>query len=112
MICKHFVCYFLQTISAHVCYAFFLCSETPDERTACQKLRDKVLKRKILGAYLPECTASGDFKPVQCSRGNPAMARCWCVDITGQHIKNTEKVKPESPDCCEYAQEGMSPSTF
>ena len=59
----------------------------------CQKLRDHSDK----GGFVPQCTAHGDFVPLQCEPGDLI---CFCVDENGVEIKHS-RCKPgePKPDC-------------
>ncbi|XP_058132055.1 thyroglobulin [Dasypus novemcinctus] len=48
--------------------------------------------------YLPTCSRSGDYHPVQCQREGP----CWCVDATGKEIHGTRR--QGTPPLCAPAQ--------
>uniref|UniRef100_A0A3B3ZNM7 Thyroglobulin type-1 domain-containing protein n=1 Tax=Periophthalmus magnuspinnatus TaxID=409849 RepID=A0A3B3ZNM7_9GOBI len=51
----------------------------------------------ILGAYVPQCDANGQYNPLQC---HGSTGHCWCVDSTGQERADT-RTPPGSPpvDC-------------
>lgn len=49
-----------------------------------------------IGAFRPECTLDGEFKPMQC---HTSAGRCWCVDKDGQEIQGSMQVAPKKPVC-------------
>ena len=40
---------------------------SPDAQSPCQKLRDELNGKKLIGAYIPRCTLFGEFEPMQVS---------------------------------------------
>lgn len=63
--------------------------------TQCQNLRKEVTHRGLLGAYIPQCDAKGDFKTLQC---HGSSGYCWCVDQEGREVGKSRQ-KLEKPDC-------------
>ena len=59
---------------------------------------------RMKGVYIPECTATGEYKPKQC---HPSTASCWCVDsTTGEEIKGTRKTRLEGEVTCDKPNGG------
>uniref|UniRef100_A0A3P8W1R4 Thyroglobulin type-1 domain-containing protein n=1 Tax=Cynoglossus semilaevis TaxID=244447 RepID=A0A3P8W1R4_CYNSE len=51
----------------------------------------------ILGAYIPQCDAHGQYKTQQC---HGSTGHCWCVDSTGQERAGTRTAPgTSSVDC-------------
>ena len=67
-----------------------------DEMTSCERLRDSLAGRSLKGAYIPACTAGGDFEKTQCWSSTGV---CWCVDAAGAEIDDTRRSLPKRPDC-------------
>uniref|UniRef100_A0A8C5D3Y0 Nidogen 2 n=1 Tax=Gadus morhua TaxID=8049 RepID=A0A8C5D3Y0_GADMO len=65
---------------------------TPERpKTHCQHHRDGVQTTSpegypLLGAFVPECDAYGQYKPLQC---HGSTGHCWCVDDRGQERVGT-----------------------
>uniref|UniRef100_A0A3B3ZNZ8 Thyroglobulin type-1 domain-containing protein n=1 Tax=Periophthalmus magnuspinnatus TaxID=409849 RepID=A0A3B3ZNZ8_9GOBI len=80
------------------------CSK-PDEpvrpKTHCEHHRDSVQSnadgRPLIGAYVPQCDATGQYVPKQC---HGSSGHCWCVDVNGRERAGT-RTPPGSPplDC-------------
>ncbi|XP_049423663.1 galactose-specific lectin nattectin-like [Epinephelus fuscoguttatus] len=53
----------------------------------------------IMGAFIPQCDAHGNFLPQQCS---DSTGNCWCVNIiTGEEIPNTRTPLGAVPVNCD-----------
>ena len=59
-----------------------------DLLTPCERRRAEVESRMMMGAWLPSCNSEGDYEAVQC---NYSARTCWCVDIEGNTITDTEE---------------------
>ncbi|KAE8278631.1 Nidogen-2 [Larimichthys crocea] len=71
-------------------------------KTHCEHHRDSVQTTSpegypIVGAYVPQCDANGQYRPLQC---HGSSGHCWCVDSTGQERAGT-RTPPGTPtvDC-------------
>ena len=64
----------------------------PAGLTSCQLQRHRA-QLGAAGAAGPQCQASGEFQPVQCS---PARGQCWCVDLDGMELYGTRQDGPLS----------------
>ena len=49
-----------------------------------------------LGAYKPQCTATGQYKSVQC---HGSTGYCWCVTSDGKEINGTRKGPGQTVTC-------------
>uniref|UniRef100_A0A670Y8G8 Thyroglobulin type-1 domain-containing protein n=1 Tax=Pseudonaja textilis TaxID=8673 RepID=A0A670Y8G8_PSETE len=43
--------------------------------------------------FVPDCTEDGNYKEIQCKRGE-----CWCVDLRGKEIPGS-RVRGTNPRC-------------
>ncbi len=75
---------------------------------ACLQLREQLDERRLVGAYLPRCTASGEFEVEQCYS---SVDICWCVDDEGKEITNTRRnvLKEGRPKCNELSRFCLAP---
>uniref|UniRef100_A0A4W6E3B1 Nidogen 2 n=1 Tax=Lates calcarifer TaxID=8187 RepID=A0A4W6E3B1_LATCA len=84
----------------------FYCSQQEDEperpKTQCEYHRDSLQTTSpegypIVGAYVPQCDANGQYIPLQC---HGSSGHCWCVDSRGQERAGT-RTSPGAPptDC-------------
>uniref|UniRef100_A0A4W6BYK5 Thyroglobulin type-1 domain-containing protein n=2 Tax=Lates calcarifer TaxID=8187 RepID=A0A4W6BYK5_LATCA len=71
-------------------------------KTHCEHHRDSVQTTSpegypIVGAYVPQCDAEGQYLPRQC---HGSSGHCWCVDSRGQERAGT-RTPPGTPfvDC-------------
>ncbi|XP_029030641.1 nidogen-2 [Betta splendens] len=78
----------------------------PDEpvhpKTHCEHHRDGVRSTSpegypIVGAYVPQCDAEGQYLPRQC---HGSTGHCWCVDSRGQERPGTRTPPGSSPVDC------------
>ncbi|GLD63075.1 nidogen-2-like protein, partial [Lates japonicus] len=80
--------------------------DRPDEpvrpKTHCEHHRDSVQTTSpegypIVGAYVPQCDAEGQYLPRQC---HGSSGHCWCVDSRGEERAGT-RTPPGTPpvDC-------------
>ncbi|XP_006879337.1 PREDICTED: thyroglobulin [Elephantulus edwardii] len=59
--------------------------------------------------YVPACSRSGDYRPVQCQRDGP----CWCVDTRGNEVLGTSQTGGlpscgEDRSCASERQQALS----
>lgn len=69
-------------------------------KSACEKLKEEMGTRGLIGAYIPRCTEYGEFERKQC---HGSTGECWCVDSQGRQIEDTRR-KAQKVDCsmCKY----------
>uniref|UniRef100_A0A3B3ZN78 Thyroglobulin type-1 domain-containing protein n=1 Tax=Periophthalmus magnuspinnatus TaxID=409849 RepID=A0A3B3ZN78_9GOBI len=84
-------------------------------KTHCEHHRDSVQTTSpegypILGAYVPQCDAEGQYLPQQC---HGSTGHCWCVDTTGQERAGS-RTEPGVPpkDCSKPGEPFASLSSF
>jgi hypothetical protein len=53
--------------------------------------------QNVIGSYVPQCDAAGDYEPVQC---HGSTGFCWCSDTSGNEVDNTRQRGPVSADTC------------
>lgn len=69
--------------------------ETP--KTECQRQRDARGQGLIKGGFVPECSANGEFRQLQCEQDK---SECFCVNVDGIEIDNSRtKAGEAKPDC-------------
>ncbi|XP_028277848.1 nidogen-2 isoform X2 [Parambassis ranga] len=91
--------------------------DRPDEpqrpKTHCEHHRDSVQTTSpegypIVGAYVPQCDAEGQYSSQQC---HGSTGHCWCVDRTGQERAGT-RTGPGTPSVdCDKPDEPQRPKT-
>ncbi|XP_039649365.1 nidogen-2 isoform X4 [Perca fluviatilis] len=89
----------------------------PDEpehpKTHCEHHRDRVQTTSpdgypVVGAYVPQCDANGQYRPLQC---HGSTGHCWCVDGRGQERAGT-RTPPGTPSVdCDRPGEPERPKT-
>ncbi|XP_019716223.1 nidogen-2 isoform X24 [Hippocampus comes] len=78
--------------------------EDPERlKTHCEQHRDSVQTTSpegypILGAFVPQCDANGQYTPQQC---HGSTGHCWCVDSHGQERPGTRTPPGTTPIDCE-----------
>ncbi|XP_045910169.1 nidogen-2 isoform X7 [Micropterus dolomieu] len=91
--------------------------DRPDEperpKTHCERHRDSVQTTSpegypIVGAYVPQCDANGQYRPLQC---HGSTGHCWCVDIRGQERAGTRTLPGTQPKDCDRPDEPERPKT-
>ncbi|CAJ1087012.1 nidogen-2 isoform X3 [Xyrichtys novacula] len=91
--------------------------DKPDEpqrpQTHCELHRDSVQTTSpegypIIGAYVPQCDANGQYTPLQC---HGSSGHCWCVDRTGQERAGTRTSPGAPPTDCDKPDEPQRPKT-
>lgn len=69
----------------------------------CSAVRDDVLNRSLIGAYVPQCEEGGYFSPVQC---HASTGYCWCVHAqTGEPISDARQFTEPQCQNCSYREE-------
>nr|XP_029136402.1 nidogen-2 isoform X2 [Labrus bergylta] len=91
--------------------------DKPDEperpRTHCEHHRDRVQTTSpegypIVGAYVPQCDANGQYRSLQC---HGSTGHCWCVDSRGQERAGS-RTPPGTPSKdCDKPDEPERPRT-
>ena len=67
-----------------LCFLLFKqCLLVEDERLSCKEQAEKIIKFKLIGAYVPSCRPDGHYSPLQC-HGSTGI--CWCADKNGQRV--------------------------
>lgn len=74
--------------------------------STCQLQRKQASEKKLLGTFIPRCSAEGHFAPVQC---HGSTGECWCVDKQGKELLGSRK-RAEVPNCTNLG-ELFQPST-
>ncbi|XP_070711595.1 nidogen-2 [Pempheris klunzingeri] len=91
--------------------------DKPDEperpKTHCEHHRDSVQTTSpegypIVGAHVPQCSADGQYKPLQC---HGSSGHCWCVDSRGQERPGTRTPPGTPPKDCDRPDEPERPKT-
>ncbi|XP_078147276.1 nidogen-2 [Centroberyx gerrardi] len=82
-------------------------------KTHCEHHRDSVQTTSpegypILGAFVPQCDAEGQYAPLQC---HSSTGHCWCVDSRGQERAGTRTAPGTPPKDCDKPDEPESPKT-
>ncbi|XP_038634628.1 uncharacterized protein nid2a isoform X4 [Scyliorhinus canicula] len=80
-------------------------AQTEYPKTACVEQRDQIQAelrlrrpRPAVGAYIPQCDAEGNFRPLQC---HSSTGHCWCVDELGREIPGTRTLPGNDQPQCE-----------
>nr|XP_049609389.1 nidogen-2 isoform X38 [Syngnathus scovelli] len=85
--------------------------EEPDHsKTHCERHRDSVQTTSpegypLLGAFVPECDANGEYVPQQC---HGSTGHCWCVDSQGQERPGTRTPPGATPISCDKPEQPKS----
>ncbi|XP_034720259.1 nidogen-2 isoform X2 [Etheostoma cragini] len=91
--------------------------DRPDEpvrpKTHCEHHRDSIQTTSpegypIVGAYVPQCDANGQYTPLQC---HGSTGHCWCVDSDGQETTGTRTSPGTTPTDCGKPDEPERPKT-
>ncbi|XP_049425856.1 nidogen-2 isoform X9 [Epinephelus fuscoguttatus] len=91
--------------------------DKPDEperpKTHCEHHRDSVQTTSsegypLVGAYVPQCDAEGQYTPLQC---HGSTGHCWCVDSRGQERAGTRTSPGAPPTDCDKPDEPERPKT-
>ncbi|XP_029930951.1 nidogen-2 isoform X2 [Myripristis murdjan] len=89
------------------------CDKPERPKTHCEHHRDSVPTTSpegypILGAYVPQCDADGQYRPLQC---HASTRHCWCVDSSGQERAGTRTPAGVPPKDCDKPDEPERPKT-
>ncbi|XP_019716217.1 uncharacterized protein nid2a isoform X19 [Hippocampus comes] len=79
------------------------CDKPEPPRSHCEQHRDSVQTTSpdgypILGAFIPQCDANGQYTPQQC---HGSSGHCWCVDNQGQERPGTRTPPGATPFNCD-----------
>ncbi|XP_030609940.1 nidogen-2 isoform X1 [Archocentrus centrarchus] len=79
------------------------CDRPERPKTHCEHHRDRVTTTSpdgypIVGAYVPQCDAEGQYLPVQC---HGSTGYCWCVDNRGEERAGTRTPPGEESINCD-----------
>ncbi|XP_032361996.1 nidogen-2 isoform X22 [Etheostoma spectabile] len=82
-------------------------------KTHCEHHRDGVQTTSpegypLVGAYVPQCDADGQYTPLQC---HGSTGHCWCVDSRGQERAETRTPPGTQPRDCDRPDEPERPKT-
>uniref|UniRef100_A0A672IZ46 Nidogen 2a (osteonidogen) n=1 Tax=Salarias fasciatus TaxID=181472 RepID=A0A672IZ46_SALFA len=77
------------------------CDKPEGPKTHCEHHREKAQATAsdgypIVGAYVPQCDANGQYLPRQC---HGSSGHCWCVNSNGQERAGT-RTPPGTPVLC------------
>uniref|UniRef100_A0A3B4WGN0 Nidogen 2 n=1 Tax=Seriola lalandi dorsalis TaxID=1841481 RepID=A0A3B4WGN0_SERLL len=86
------------------------CDKPERPKTYCQHHRDSVQTTSpegypIVGAYVPQCDANGQYTPLQC---HGSTGHCWCVDSRGQERAGTRTPPGTAPRDCDRPERPKS----
>ncbi|XP_074482615.1 nidogen-2 isoform X2 [Sebastes fasciatus] len=91
--------------------------DKPDEperpKTHCELHRERAQATSqdgypIVGAYVPQCDAEGQYLPLQC---HGSSGHCWCVDSRGQERTGSRTPPGTQPKDCDKPDEPERPKT-
>jgi len=78
-----------------IAFIGFASAQHSGEKGNCQQERDGA-NGMIPGRYVPQCSANGDYQPVQ---NHASTGHYWCVDVkTGKEVQGTRQ-RFVKPDC-------------
>ncbi|XP_054619388.1 nidogen-2 [Dunckerocampus dactyliophorus] len=88
------------------------CDQPERPKSHCERHRDSVQTSSpegypLVGAFVPQCDANGQYAPQQC---HGSTGYCWCVDDRGQEREGTRTPPSTSPVNCDRA-DGSRPKT-
>ncbi|XP_042260961.1 nidogen-2 isoform X7 [Thunnus maccoyii] len=89
------------------------CDRPERPKTPCEHHRDSIQTTSpegypIIGAYVPQCDANGQYSPLQC---HGSIGHCWCVDSSGQERPGTRTLPGTTPKDCDKPDEPQRPKT-
>ncbi|XP_030265797.1 nidogen-2 isoform X2 [Sparus aurata] len=87
--------------------------EPEHPKTHCEQHRERAQATSsdgypIVGAYVPQCDANGQYRPLQC---HSSSGHCWCVDRTGQERAGTRTPPGTATKDCDRPDEPEHPKT-
>nr|XP_046238840.1 LOW QUALITY PROTEIN: nidogen-2 [Scatophagus argus] len=91
--------------------------DRPDEperpKTHCEHHRERAQATSseeypVVGAYVPQCDADGQYTPLQC---HGSTGHCWCVDSRGEERPGTRTSPGTQPKDCDKPDEPERPKT-
>ncbi|XP_061641893.1 uncharacterized protein nid2a isoform X2 [Phyllopteryx taeniolatus] len=86
------------------------CDKPEHPKSHCEQHRDSVQTTSpggypILGAFVPQCDANGQYTPQQC---HGSSGHCWCVDSQGQERPGTRTPPGATPIDCDNSEHPKS----
>ncbi|XP_061909994.1 nidogen-2 [Entelurus aequoreus] len=89
------------------------CDKPERPKSHCEHHRDRVQTTSpegypLVGAFVPECDASGQYTPQQC---HGSSGHCWCVDSQGQERPGTRTPPGTTPTNCDEAEKPQRPKS-
>ncbi|XP_061539466.1 nidogen-2 [Phycodurus eques] len=86
------------------------CDKPEHPKSHCEQHRDSVQTTSpggypILGAFVPQCDANGQYTPQQC---HGSSGHCWCVDSQGQERPGTRTPPGATPIDCDNSERPKS----
>nr|XP_054758295.1 papilin-like [Lytechinus pictus] len=75
------------------------------ELTLCQQDQ-----RTAQGSYVPQCTESGDYEPMQCYGSNNDY--CWCVNENGEELDFTRTLPEQDRPSCQGILDSVCFTTY
>ncbi|KAM5129328.1 nidogen-2 [Mantella aurantiaca] len=95
----------------------FQCTQAPDDgqpSTPCLEMRRALAHPRgprppIIGAFVPECDAEGNYVPRQC---HGSTGHCWCVDKNGKEIDGTRRPPGGGTPQCGIPEPTQRPQTM
>ncbi|XP_057685264.1 nidogen-2 isoform X2 [Corythoichthys intestinalis] len=83
------------------------CNKPERPKSHCEQHKDSIETTSpegypLLGAFVPQCDADGEYSPQQC---HGSTGQCWCVDSQGQERPGTRTPPGTTPIDCERKDE-------
>ncbi|XP_069763871.1 SPARC-related modular calcium-binding protein 1-like [Narcine bancroftii] len=80
-----------------------------DQPVSCEQERQAAIEEakqhQYEGAFVPQCSAGGLYKQVQCHQ---ATGYCWCVQVDSGHSIQGTTARNQTPDCGSAARTKVS----
>ncbi|XP_037127580.1 nidogen-2 isoform X20 [Syngnathus acus] len=88
----------------------FDCDKPERPKSHCEHHRDSIQTTSpegypLVGAYVPQCDANGQYIPQQC---HSSSGHCWCVDSQGQERSGTRTPPGTTPFDCDKPERPKS----